>query len=84
LAIAGHSKGAVVALMLAAQHPMPCSLVINVSGRYDASNLLSPVARFTKEQREQLDRDGSFTWLTYRAGPEPERPLRRFGSKPRA
>jgi hypothetical protein len=52
--------------------------VVNVSGRYDAQNLTQ--SRFTLEQEEQLEREGSFTWLNYKAGPEPERPQRRCAS----
>ena len=33
--------------------------------------------RFTAAQNEELREKGSFVWLNYRAGPEPDRPLRR-------
>lgn len=50
--------------------------IVNVSGRYESSNVV-PTARFTAAQNEELNKNGSFVWLNYRAGKEPERPLRR-------
>ena len=77
LAIAGHSKGAVVALKLASQtRELPCKLIVSVSSRFDSHNIPSK-SRFTPTQLEELERTGSFTWLNYRAGPEPERSERR-------
>lgn len=81
LGIIGHSKGAVVSLLAACTPTFatlnPRPLVINLSGRFDASNLSQNRNRFTPEQYEELDTKGSFVWLNYRAGPEPERPERR-------
>lgn len=92
LAFIGHSKGAVVLLTLASQQSIPCKLVgfrwvfllplsrtlqlINVSGRFESSNVPAS-QRFTAAQNEELRNKGSFVWLNYRAGAEPERPLRR-------
>jgi len=76
LALVGHSKGAVVLLNLATQHPLPCSLLVNVSGRFDAKNL-GAQSRFTKDQDALLANEGQFVWMSYRAGPEPDRSERR-------
>ena len=49
-------------------------LVVSISARYDTSSLSpSGLSRFSPEQQEALHRDGSFVWLNYRAGPEPDR-----------
>lgn len=81
LAIAGHSKGAVVTLLTACQPALrsldPLPMIINISGRFDASNLSHNRNRFTEEQYHQLDTQGSFVWMHYRAGAEPERTERR-------
>ena len=50
--------------------------LINVSGRFESSNVPAS-QRFTAAQNEELRDKGSFVWLNYRAGAEPERPLRR-------
>lgn len=81
LGIVGHSKGAVVSLLaactpaFAALQPVP--LLVNLSGRFDASNLSHNRNRFKPEQYDELDRTGHFVWMHYRAGPEPERAERR-------
>ena len=76
--ICGHSKGAVVALMYASRpDAVECRLYVAISPRYDARDSSAGVARFSAEQRDELERTGRFVWLHYRCGPEPERPHRR-------
>jgi len=77
-AVCGHSKGAVVALMYASRSDaVPCPLVVSVSARYDARDSSAGVARFSPAQQDELEQTGRFEWLSYRCGPEPERPHRR-------
>ena len=84
VAICGHSKGAVVLLLYASnpalrtvngvESAVPCNLLINVSGRFDAQGTSN---RFSQQQQELLKTEGSFIWLYYRSGPEPDRPFKR-------
>ncbi|PLW30444.1 hypothetical protein PCANC_21192 [Puccinia coronata f. sp. avenae] len=82
IAIVGHSKGAGVGFRWASLEDSQNEinqpylydkvdrppLLISLSARYDTSDV--GLSRFTKEQQTQLENEGKFIWLRYRAGHE--------------
>ncbi|MBW0500775.1 hypothetical protein O181_040490 [Austropuccinia psidii MF-1] len=84
LALIGHSKGASIGFQYASQvtfckdlaQPMLYderyrpALLVSLSGRYDTTD--TGLSRFTFEQQAQLEKEGRFVWLRYRAGPDRE------------
>ncbi|CAM9552706.1 unnamed protein product [Hapterophycus canaliculatus] len=57
--VLGHSKGAAAVLQYGESFD-DVPLVVNVAGRFDTSK--TPQSRFTEEQWESLEKNGSFQW----------------------
>jgi acetyl esterase/lipase len=68
LALAGHSQGAVVALLYASSSGSPRvpPLLVNVSGRYSSAGTEN---RLPATLMESISSTGRGVWLRYRAGP---------------